>query len=126
MEERQRSVETPPEQPGGSRFAAAGRRLVRAFAWHARAFLAANAALTAANLWTGGRWWAFWPLIATGALLAVHYLFYKAAAVDERWVEERIEELNLKSYDRSHIEDLKARHGGKSLRGVDRQSRPAP
>lgn len=97
-----------PADAGG----AAGRRLVRTFAWHLRAFLAANAVLTVANAWTGRPWWAFWPLIATGVLLAVHYLFYKAALVDERWVEERVEELNLKSYDRSHIEDLKARHGG--------------
>ena len=35
-------------------------------------------------------------------------------AVDERWVEERTEELNLKSYDRSHIEDLKSRYGADS------------
>lgn len=30
-------------------------------------------------------------------------------------VDARVEELNLKSYDRSHIEDLKARHGAKSI-----------
>ena len=32
--------------------------------------------------------------------------------VDEHWAEERVEELNLKSYDRSHIEELKSRFGG--------------
>ena len=31
--------------------------------------------------------------------------------VDEHWAEERVEELNLKSYDRSHIEELKSRFG---------------
>jgi hypothetical protein len=126
MEERQRSGQTPPERLGGSRFAAAGRRLVRAFAWHLTAFVAANAALTAANLWTGGPWWAFWPLLATGFVLALHYLFYKAAVVDERWVDARVEELNLKSYDRSHIEDLKARHGGKGSPGADAKAKQAP
>jgi hypothetical protein len=44
-------------------------------------------------------------------------LFYKAVTVDDRWAEERVEELNLKSYDRSHIEDLKARYDTNGLAG---------
>jgi hypothetical protein len=95
---------------------------VRSFAWHLRAFPVGNVALNVANAWTGGAWWAFWPLLATGFLLAGHYLFYKAAVVDERWVDARVEELNLKSYDRSQIEDLKARHGGKSIPEADHRS----
>jgi hypothetical protein len=87
------------------------RAIARAFPWHLRAFAAVNAVLGAANYVTGRPWWAFWPLAVTGLLLAVHYLLYKALVVDESWVEERVEELNLKSYDRSHIESLKARHG---------------
>jgi hypothetical protein len=120
--EQQRGSAQAPQQVGGSPFAGAGRRLVRAFAWHLRAFVIANAALNAANAWTGRPWWAFWPLFATGLLLAVHYLFYKAAVVDERWVDARIEELNLKSYDRSHIEDLKARHSAKPSPRADQRA----
>jgi hypothetical protein len=97
---------------------------MRAFAWHLRGFVIANVALTAANVWTGGPWWAFWPLVASGFPLAVHYLSYKAAVVDERWVDARVEELNLKSYDRSHIEDVKARRGAKSTPEA-RQNQPA-
>lgn len=108
-----------PEDTGEMRLGAVGLWLVRAFPWHLRGFLAGNAALSVANAFTGGPWWAFWPLLVTGLLLAVHYLFRKAAAVDERWVEARVEELNLKSYDRSHIESLKARHGSESARGSD-------
>ena len=127
MEDNDLSGQTPPGESRGSLLGAAGLWLVRGFAWHLRAFVAANALLSAANAWTGRPWWAFWPLVATGFLLAVHYLLYKAAVVDERWADARVEELNLKSYDRSHIEDLKARHGGgKGLRGVDRRSRSAP
>jgi len=102
----------------------ASRWLERAFSWHLGGFLVGNAALSIANAFTGGYWWAFWPLFVTGCLLAVHYLFYKAAAIDERWAEERVQELNLKSYDRSHIENLKTRHGGESKRipGVDLRS----
>ena len=94
--------------------AAAGWReaVVRAFRWHLLAFVALNAVLSLANAATGGPWWAFWPLLVTCFLLAVHFLLYKTVTVDDRWAEERVEELNLKSYDRSHIEELKSRFGG--------------
>jgi hypothetical protein len=84
---------------------------VRAYRWHLLAFLALNVCLSGVNVFLGGPWWAFWPLAITGFALAVHYFLYKAVAVDEGWVEERTQELNLKSYDRSHIEDLKSRYG---------------
>ena len=80
-----------------------------------------NLLLTGINIVLGGSWWAFWPLMVTGAVLAVHYFFYKAIAVDRRWVDERVEELNLKSYDRSHIEDLKSRYGGGNEPGDSRR-----
>ena len=85
-------------------------RLVNAFPWHVRIFLVANIALSIGNAATGGPWWAFWPLLITAIALGVHYLVRKAAATDERWVAQRAEELNLKSYDRSHIESLKSRY----------------
>jgi hypothetical protein len=93
--------------------------MVRAFPWHLWAFLAANIVLTITNVFTRGYWWAFWPLVVTSFALGVHYLLYKAVAVDDLWVEERIQELNLKSYDRSHIEDLKARHVPKKANPAD-------
>jgi hypothetical protein len=86
------------------------RWLVGTFRGHLLGFAILNALLSVANGLTGPPWWAFWPLLATGLLLAVHYFCYKTAVVDERWAAERVEELNLKSYDRSHIEDLKARY----------------
>lgn len=84
--------------------------MVGAFRWHAIGFIVLNAGVSLANIGFGRSWPAFWLLLATGFLLGLHYLFYKVATVDEQWAEERIEELNLKSYDRSHIEDLKARY----------------
>jgi hypothetical protein len=98
------------------------RWLGRALPWHVGGFLGGNALLGVANALAGGRWWAFWPLLLTAGLLCVHYLLYKAGTVDERWVEERVEELNLKSYDRSHIEDLKERHGGSAAPGQSGQA----
>ena len=109
--ERHEPVPSPPQPVRGSAFPAA-LPLVRLFPWHAAGFLAVNAAITAFNVFTGPPWWGLWLLMATGALLGVHYLAYKTVAVDEGWVEARVEELNLKSYDRSHIEGLKERHSG--------------
>ena len=96
---------------GGSLLPVARRRLVRAFPWHLAAFLAGNLLLAGVNALAGGSWWAFWPLLVTGVILGVHYLCYKAVSVDERWAQERTEEVNLKSYDRGHIEGLKSRYG---------------
>ena len=87
------------------------RWAVRAFRWHLGAFLALNTGLTLVNALMGKPWWAFWPLLVTGLALGIHYLLYKAVTVDETWAEERVEELNLKSYDRGHIEELKSRYG---------------
>jgi hypothetical protein len=97
------------------------QRLTRAYRWHALAFLALNGSLGLINALLGGYWWSFWPLFITGLALAVHYCLYKAVAVDEGWVEERTQELNLKSYDRSHIEDLKSRYGDGDKPGGDRR-----
>jgi hypothetical protein len=74
--------------------------------------VAINLVLTGVNALAGAPWWAVWPLIGTLGLLGLHYLVYKAVSADARWAEERVEELNLKSYDRSHIEELKSRYGG--------------
>ena len=101
-----------PEIEGGRnatvRFAT--HRSVLVLRWHAIGFLILNATLGLANVVTGGVWWAFWPLIATAIFLGLHYIVYKSLTVSEEWADERVEEINLKSYDRGHIEDLKARY----------------
>jgi hypothetical protein len=83
------------------------------FRHHAVAFVAVNALLHVANAFIGSSWWAFWPFAAWGLILLAHYLVYRARRVDERWVEERTEEVRSKSYDRAHIDSIEARHSGK-------------
>jgi 2TM domain len=90
---------------------ASARWVLRTYRWHRLAFVSLNASLGLMNVFIGRSWWSFWPLLVTGLAFAVHYFSYKAMVVDESWVEERAQELNLKSYDRGHIEDLKARYG---------------
>ena len=84
------------------------------FRWHAAIYLAGACALIAANWFTGGAWWSFWPLAAWGVVLGVHYLIQKTGTVDEDWVEERTANLHSKSYDAGHIDQIAADHGGKT------------
>jgi hypothetical protein len=86
-----------------------GRRRLRR---HVVAFCAFNACLTALNVYLGRPWWAVWPLLAWGVVLAVHWLIWRARTVDDRWVDARTEELWLKSYDRSHIDGIRERGDG--------------
>jgi hypothetical protein len=93
----------------GDRWVATKPRIVSR--WHAAAFIVVNGFLSIANAATGGGWWAFWPLLITAAGLGLHYMLRKSLDVNAGWVDERVEELNIKSYDRAHIEELKARLG---------------
>jgi len=84
----------------------------RVFRRHFGLFLTVNAILTVANIVGGAPWWAFWPLLIWGVPLGVHYLYYKASAIDDDWVEARMEDLRSKSYDLSHIDDIKKKPAG--------------
>jgi hypothetical protein len=77
------------------------------FRRHLQAYVLVNALLTAANVYTGPPWWAFWPLAAWGFVLMVHFLFHRAGAANEAWVEERTQDLRSKSYDLGHIDEIR-------------------
>lgn len=81
---------------------------VRLFRPHFLVFFAAAVAILAVAAATGWRW-LYWIVMGWGGLLLIHYLIYKARTVDERWVEDRTEELHLKSYDRDHIQSIRTR-----------------
>ena len=87
------------------------------FRWHAAAYAAGAAALVLANVIIGGGWWSFWPLAVWSVALGVHYLFHKASAIDERWVDERTAELHSKSYDASHIDRISESHRARHTDG---------
>jgi hypothetical protein len=91
---------------------------VRLFRPHFLVFFAAGAAIIALAAATG---WhrLYWIVMGWGGLLLVHYLVYKARIIDERWVEERTEELHLKSYDRDHIQSIRAGQAQDDIPGRD-------
>ncbi|HSH06207.1 MAG TPA: 2TM domain-containing protein [Burkholderiales bacterium] len=92
------AAEAPPPFPASAR---------RRFRRHFAVFLAVNLVLTAANVVMGAPWWAFWPLAIWSVALLVHYLVYKTSTIDDAWVDARVEDLRSKSYDLSHIDDIK-------------------
>ena len=81
---------------------------VSSFRRHFVVFLAAVLGVLVLSAATGWRW-TYWVVMVWGVLLLLHYLIYKSRTVDERWVEERTEELHLKSYDRDHIDTIRSR-----------------
>jgi hypothetical protein len=80
------------------------------FRHHAVAFVVVNALLHVANVFVGASWWAFWPLAGWSVILLAHYLVFRARRVDERWVEERTDDVRSKSYDRAHMDSIESRY----------------
>lgn len=105
------SGEQPPAR--SDRLLSSGARAlalaVPTFRPHLLLFMLVQVVLQGLNAWRGAPWWGLWPLLGFGTLLLLHYLLYKAATVDERWAESRVQDLNVRSYDRSHIENLRRR-----------------
>ncbi|NIM27151.1 MAG: hypothetical protein GTO67_11235 [Gammaproteobacteria bacterium] len=83
--------------------------MTRLYHWHLAAYCVLMGALLVVNIFVGGGWWSFWPMCVWGLLLAFHFFYYKAVTVDDRWVQERTEDLSLRSYDLGHIRDIKDR-----------------
>jgi hypothetical protein len=98
---------------------------MRAFRRHLLAFVLVNGALTAANVHTGAPWWAFWPLIVWAFALMIHFLLYRAATVEDAWIEERTQELRSKSYDLGHMESIRERAALSAKEGGEDPPRPA-
>ena len=42
-------------------------------------------------------------------MLSFHFFFYKSVTVDEAWVQERTDDMRLRSVDLSHILDIEDR-----------------
>lgn len=90
----------------------AGRRLPRRFRFvgHLMVFAAVGLALLLAEFLLGASWRLFWPLFAWSVLLAIHY--FVASAFDpphEHWVEDRVMDLQTRSYDFDHIKNIEKR-----------------
>ncbi len=93
----------------------------RLFRWHLLTYIVVMGVLAAANIVIGGGWWSFWPMCAWGIGLALHFFYYKSVTVDEAWVQERTDDMRLRSVDLSHIRDIEDRvdRGDASVRPSD-------
>jgi len=84
-------------------------RVGRLFRWHLRTYVMAMCVLVVANIIVGGGWWSFWPMCVWSIGFAFHFFYYKSVTVDEAWVQERSDDMRLRSYDLSHISDIEDR-----------------
>ena len=82
------------------------QRLARTLPWHAGDYFATAGALILVNAFAGDGWWSFWPLFVWGAVLAVHFLYVKSGAVDDRWADRRARKLKAQSYDLGHMRQI--------------------
>ncbi len=81
----------------------------RLYRWHVLTYSAVMSILVVANIYVGGGWWSFWPMIAWSLALSLHFFYYKSITVDEEWAQERTDDLKLRSYDLGHIQDIEDR-----------------
>lgn len=51
----------------------------------------------------------FWPIAFWSTVMAVHYFIASSLDVDERWIQERVEDMRTRSYDFDHIRDIRER-----------------
>jgi hypothetical protein len=90
----------------------AGPDVLRFFRLHARVYALGVAVLFLVDLAVTGGWWFFWPVLAWGFLVLLHYLYLKSIRVDSDWADERTTRILDKAYDLGHIEDIRQRYEG--------------
>lgn len=86
-----------------------GAGLLRWLRIHQIVFALVVLALNLVNVFTGAPWWAFWPSLIWGTVLAVHLFIVRSITVDDEWVNERAMELREHSYDFDHMKDIERR-----------------
>ena len=90
-------VESPSPSPEERAKRAAARRhmeAVKGFYIHAAIYLIVNAGLIAINAATSSRWWAHWPIIGWGLLLAAHWIavYRPFRLFSETWERKRVDD----------------------------------
>ena len=89
---------------------------------HRNAFFVVVGSLTLINIVVGGGWWAIWPLLIWALLYFFHLCLVQATNVDDEWVDERTDDLRLKSYDLGHIDDIDERYNTGGRVGATRRA----
>lgn len=79
------------------RYARAKKRVeeLKAFYIHLSVYLFVNAGLFLLNVFTGGDWWFYWPLLGWGIGLTIHAasVFLWSGSFGSNWEERKIQEL---------------------------------
>ena len=83
---------------------------------HAMVFLAVNAVMVAIGFALSSSSVPAWTLVASGALLLLHWSIARTMTVSEAWADEHAAMVHGRSNDRHSIEDTMAAHGYKPPR----------
>ena len=87
---------------------------VRIFRVHVFTYVLFNGLFILIDFLTASSGWFFWPMLAWGIGLTIHWLYFKSINIDEEWVEQRTEDVRLMAYDAGHIENIEKRYFGAS------------
>ncbi len=91
-----------------------GRTLRR----HAWAYAVCSVVLVVVDFAASEGWWFFWPVLAWGCAVLLHYIHVKSISIDDGWAADRATEVVGKAYDLGHIESIRDRYeGARSSRG---------
>ena len=52
-------------------------------------------------------WWFFWPLLIWTLVIFLHFIVIKTIYVDEKWVDERTDQLTDNAFDFGHIATIR-------------------
>jgi len=82
---------------------------------HQAIFIVALAMMLVVDfIWLPG-WATFWIMIAWSGVFGVHFMVFRAQAVDEKWAYERMIFDVYRPWDTGHIEEIKNSPFGKSI-----------
>lgn len=87
------------------------RMLPRAkkFRPHIKIYAGVVAAALALNFGLGLGLPLFWPIALWSTVLSIHYFIASSLDVDEVWIQDRIDDMRVRSYDFDHIRDIRDR-----------------
>ncbi len=102
----------------GDETPAASRCPARTLRRHAYAYAVGSVVLIVVDFAASEGWWFFWPVVAWGCAVLLHYIHVKSISIDDGWAADRATEVVGKAYDLGHIESIRDRYkGARSSRG---------
>ena len=89
--------------------------VLRIFRLHQVIFLAGLSLLLIIDFFFLEKWGTFWLMLVWSIVFGVHYLFFRAQAVDDEWLKEKMAFSVYRLWDYGHIREIKKNPFGRSI-----------